>query len=1098
MHLENAGDGGYSSIVEIVSRLGREVSRRTDAATLLDSVAETLGESLPAEGVGVVFFGDPDVAGGAPLVASRGDLTREEVERAAERFFDGSDVSQGTRIFLERAPGGGPGPVAGDRTVWVQPLGSGEALRGALVVSLAHTATSRDPVLQMVTVVARIIDVGLELRHGLVSAKKAERWMHRLLDNMPDPAVLFDAEGRILDVSSTVMRLLGVARGTLVGRSFLELVDPEDRGEIAARLAAPATAGVVQARFSLASDTGGGRRLHLHARRIRPDAWLAVLHDYTRFAARDRSRRIMLDSMPRIASAVRADEVWSALWDAVHEMLPGATEIRVYRGDAAAVRLVWASDPGAREMNFTLRGWGREFIRMMQQPEYAEAFLAMFGDSRQEAEGRLQRFFSGRGNPLLLNDPNRQLGVFLAAEDIQKIVAARKGRDAPGQEILCPIFSGEAIDLVAVVMAAPGEKPFTWDNAADVWQLVQLAREVLVRIETGAAVRRHLEAVKAVRSMMRGVGLATSQEELFATVGEHARTVLGAPMALALDATPGDGGSWAVRWSVGVDGVRREKLAGALQELASGAANETAAIFVESTGGDEMLEARGLQVAGIEALAVVPLGFRGTVLGALALAWPAPRRLEPDERALFEFFGAELSLATMNHRLFQRATDAQAELGEIVRTAADGILSLDAGGRVRYCNPRAVDLLGIRAPAVDGRPLLDLLDEPSRRDMAPVLGAVLSGESVRERVVPLNDRRLRVTVSALGRREHSIGSVWTLSDLTREVVQSARLHQVFRHVSEPVLVLDGEGRLLDANEAGKRFLALAEGARGAGGWPETLSPELLDRLHREGTAQFGGRIDPGGRRAIPFEAQLWPVDEGGESRLVAFVRDLSKEEELRALKRELRETRRAMTQLAGLVANLQAALGTQEDLVTSILGQCQLALGSEDPARQRAALEVLQAVGERGRRGLLRLGEVAGEIADLLASEMERELGDEAGTRQVVWIVSDRPRRREEIREALDSRHLEGLTIQPEEVPHGLEYSPAPAWVVVDLVSLSRAEDVYRRFRRIQPSLPLVVVSPLRRMGGATEASEDPRLFVVEQFPAGRALDAFLETLAGR
>jgi hypothetical protein len=129
---------------------------------------------------------------------------------------------------------------------------------------------------------------------------------------------------------------------------------------------------------------------------------------------------------------------------------------------------------------------------------------------------------------------------------------------------------------------------------------------------------------------------------------------------------------------------------------------------------------------------------------------------------------------------------------------------------------------------------------------------------------------------------------------------------------------------------------------------------------------------------------------------------------------------------------------------------------------------------------------------------MERELGDEAGTRQVVWIVSDRPRRREEIREALDSRHLEGLTIQPEEVPHGLEYSPAPAWVVVDLVSLSRAEDVYRRFRRIQPSLPLVVVSPLRRMGGATEASEDPRLFVVEQFPAGRALDAFLETLAGR
>jgi hypothetical protein len=125
MHLENAGDGGYSSIVEIVSRLGREVSRRTDAATLLDSVAETLGESLPAEGVGVVFFGDPDVAGGAPLVASRGDLTREEVERAAERFFDGSDVSQGTRIFLERAPGGDPA-----RSPVTEPCGSSRSAPG--------------------------------------------------------------------------------------------------------------------------------------------------------------------------------------------------------------------------------------------------------------------------------------------------------------------------------------------------------------------------------------------------------------------------------------------------------------------------------------------------------------------------------------------------------------------------------------------------------------------------------------------------------------------------------------------------------------------------------------------------------------------------------------------------------------------------------------------------------------------------------------------------------------------------------------------------------------------------------------------------------
>jgi PAS domain S-box-containing protein len=97
------------------------------------------------------------------------------------------------------------------------------------------------------------------------------------------------------------------------------------------------------------------------------------------------------------------------------------------------------------------------------------------------------------------------------------------------------------------------------------------------------------------------------------------------------------------------------------------------------------------------------------VLGALGLASREQDRYGPAELEVLGPIAEQLAVALRNVELYAEVVAGQGRLEALVRGIADGVLVLDAGGRISLWNPAAERLLGYRAAEVLGRPWADVL-----------------------------------------------------------------------------------------------------------------------------------------------------------------------------------------------------------------------------------------------------------------------------------------------------------------------------------------------------------------------------------------------------
>ena len=243
---------------------------------------------------------------------------------------------------------------------------------GALVLLFHEDVEHRDPRIQMAAAVAGLMTASLVLRRDVSELAGATGRTRRMLDGMPDPAVILDSGGRVCDLSATLAGLLGRQRDDLLGEHIDALIGAGEAGGLARSLAAVDEDAFERPVTAVRRDGTHGR-FDLRARRMGNGRWLAVLHDHTRYAARDRSRRIMLDHIPQIAAAMTEDDLWERVLDAAREMEPEIEALRVYRGDRATLRLLWASDVDPAAFSLTLRGWGPRFVEVLQDPEQSQA-----------------------------------------------------------------------------------------------------------------------------------------------------------------------------------------------------------------------------------------------------------------------------------------------------------------------------------------------------------------------------------------------------------------------------------------------------------------------------------------------------------------------------------------------------------------------------------------------------------------------------------------------------------------------------------------------------------------------------------------------------
>lgn len=219
----------------------------------------------------------------------------------------------------------------------------------------------------------------------------------------------------------------------------------------------------------------------------------------------------------------------------------------------------------------------------------------------------------------------------------------------------------------------------------------------------------------------------------------------------------------------------------------------------------------------VQAVAL-PLRSKGRLIGLLCLFQPVadPKtranpnlpRLEPAGLVPIE----QIDVVIQNARLLERLLEEKRWLESVVRHSADGILILDARGRIIGINPAFERIVGWRVEEIRGRTCQDILDPRTRTgallcpDLCPLLAGRVGPEG--SATIELTYRRKsggRVDVEAnyaIIRHERGqvLGAIVGVRDITArreaEELQNTFLSVISHELQTPITIIQGYAEFL--------------------------------------------------------------------------------------------------------------------------------------------------------------------------------------------------------------------------------------------------------------------------------------------------------------
>lgn len=108
----------------------------------------------------------------------------------------------------------------------------------------------------------------------------------------------------------------------------------------------------------------------------------------------------------------------------------------------------------------------------------------------------------------------------------------------------------------------------------------------------------------------------------------------------------------------------------------------------------------------------LPLKVAGRVVGVLNVESERPAAFGPEEERILTTLADVAAVALENARLFQEMEDLRRFHEEIVQTLAEGVVLVDAEGRIAFANPAAARLGGYELPEALGRSWRDFVAPP--------------------------------------------------------------------------------------------------------------------------------------------------------------------------------------------------------------------------------------------------------------------------------------------------------------------------------------------------------------------------------------------------
>jgi len=156
------------------------------------------------------------------------------------------------------------------------------------------------------------------------------------------------------------------------------------------------------------------------------------------------------------------------------------------------------------------------------------------------------------------------------------------------------------------------------------------------------------------------------------------------------------------------------------------------------------------------------------------------RPVDPRERELLEMLSEYLAIALRNSHLYGEIADTKRSLEQVIASAGDAIISVDADDRIDGWNPAAERVFGRAAAEVSGRRITDLLPEREYRAARERLarGAAMEVFETTLTVDRETPAALAVTLSGLRNRQGGLdGLIAIVRDITAQREVENQLQQ---------------------------------------------------------------------------------------------------------------------------------------------------------------------------------------------------------------------------------------------------------------------------------------------------------------------------------
>jgi two-component system cell cycle sensor histidine kinase/response regulator CckA len=382
------------------------------------------------------------------------------------------------------------------------------------------------------------------------------------------------------------------------------------------------------------------------------------------------------------------------------------------------------------------------------------AFLHMFGfDSQEELDGKTIQILADDRQVEILRD------TLLTQGSVTRVERQLKKRDGT--------LFWAALTLTAVR-----------DAHGDVQWVDGVVEDITDRKQAEQEIRRRVAQQEALNAIIAAGAAASDLQELLETALEHTLNALDVEM----------GGIWMPPYAY--ERALPPDVYAMMEQMApAGMFNTISPIVVKDwqqvSDDDPLFALRPLlEQIGIRASLTVPFMADGQRIGGLSLALPEPRPWSKEETALVETVGQQLGVAAERLGLLEKTRQQAQQVQQIVDTVPEGVLLLDATGRIILANPLGTSNLIVLASAQEGDTLTHLGDRSLKELLTSPPKGLWHEVTANGRVFQVLARPIETAIpSNIARSKLTKGWVLVIRDVTQQREAEQRIHQQERLAS---------------------------------------------------------------------------------------------------------------------------------------------------------------------------------------------------------------------------------------------------------------------------------------------------------------------------